>query len=390
MRPVHAVLASVAAMATLAAGGASALAAPAGRAAPSLANPGAASPSLSIKVSGGGDPEVAAVGAHGSLQYYTQVKGKGTRKQLAGKNMAFSGPTLVNGPASDAAVAVEGPRHSLLVYVKNSAKWTKLKAADANSAYSAPSFVVGASGAVIAVLGKNHSLWYYWLDPIACRWRKHEILGKGRAYSAPSLFVRPSGQADIAVEGADHTLSYLSATNPLHWTNDVIGPIGSAYSAPSMVVFKGAFNAGTAFITVEGPHHELIAFDNGRGWASRLLESSGWCYSAPSLEQNVADLTRPVEIAFQGSSHSVTLLFYNAGTTTPGWQNDVILNASGAVGSAPALFDRSAKPAGEADLVFQGTGGTLWYYSGPKPVTKGLAPSFTGLKIGGAGSTFGG
>jgi hypothetical protein len=68
----------------------------------------------------------------------------------------------------------------------------------------------------------------------------------------------------------------------------------------------------------------------------------------------------------------------------------VISQATGSVDSAPALFDRAAKPAGEADLVFQGTGGTLWYYSAPKPSTKGLAPSFTGLKIGGAGSTFGG
>ena len=68
----------------------------------------------------------------------------------------------------------------------------------------------------------------------------------------------------------------------------------------------------------------------------------------------------------------------------------MITRATGSVHSAPALFDRRAKPAGEADLVFQGTGGTLWYYSAPEPATAGLAPSFTGLKIGGAGSTLGG
>ncbi|MGO8956219.1 MAG: hypothetical protein ACLQFR_02410 [Streptosporangiaceae bacterium] len=390
MRPVHAVLAAAAAAATLAAGGTSALAAPAGRAAPALSNPGATSPSLAMKVSAGGDPEVAAIGSQGSLQYYTQVKGKWTRKQLAGKNSAFSGPALVSGPGGDAAVAVEGPNHSLLVYVKTSGKWKTLKAAGKNSAYSAPSFVVGASGVVIAVLGKNHSLWYYWYDPIAGKWHNHEILGANRAYSAPSLFVRSSGQADIAVEGADHTVSYLSATNPLHWTNDVVGPVGSAYSAPSLVVFSGKFDPGAAFIVVEGPRHELVDFAKTRGWSSHELEGPSWCYSAPSLAQNISDLTRPVEIAFQGSSHSITLLLFNAGATTPGWQNDVIVQATGSVNSAPALVDRRAYVAGEADLVFQGSAGTLWYYDAPEPSTAGLAPSFTGLKIGAAGTTFGG
>ncbi len=387
MRSVHAVLAAAAAAATLAAGGATALAVPTGHAAQSLSNPGATSPSLAIKVSAAGDPEVAAIGAHGSLQYYTQVKGKWTRKQLAGKNTAFSGPSLISGPGGDAAVAIQGPRHSLLVYVKTGARWAKLPAAGANSDYSAPSFVLGPKSADISALGKNHSLWYFWLS--GGRWHKHEILGANRAYSAPSLFVRSSGQADIAVEGADHTLSYLSATNPLHWTNDVVGPIGTAYSAPSLVIFSAPHTVASPFIVVEGTHHQLLSFTHGRGWSSKLLEGSGWCYSAPSLVQNVADTTRPVEIAFQGSSHSVTLLLFNAGTTTPGWQNDVITQATGSVDSAPALFDRRAKPAGEADLVFQGTGGTLWYYHGPEPA-KGLAPSFTGLKIGRAGSTFGG
>jgi len=170
----------------------------------------------------------------------------------------------------------------------------------------------------------------------------------------------------------------------------VIGPAGTAYSAPSLVVFTGGFEAGKAFIAVEGRRHELVDFHQGRGWAGKVLESAGWCYSAPSLVQNISDLTRPIEIAFRGSSHSVTLLFFNAVSTTPGWQNDVIVSATGSVDSAPVLLDRSANPAGEADLVFQGTGTTLWYDHAPKPSTVGVAPSFTGLKIGGAGSTFGG
>ena len=128
----------------------------------------------------------------------------------------------------------------------------------------------------------------------------------------------------------------------------------------------------------------------GLGWSSEELEGNGRCYSAPSLRENVSDATRPVEIAFQSASNSLTLLFYNAGSPTPGWENDVITRANGVVDSAPALFDRTANPAGQADLAFQGKGDTLWYYHAPKPPAAGLAPSFTGVKIGGPGSTFGG
>ena len=198
------------------------------------------------------------------------------------------------------------------------------------------------------------------------------------------MVLRGSGEADIAVEGADHTLSYLSAANPLHWTNAVAGGVGTTYSAPSLA----ALGAGGAAVAVEGPHHDLVAFSDGGGWTSTKLEGNGWCYSAPSLRENVSDATRPVEIAFQGASHSLTLLFYNASSSS--WENDVITRADGAVDSAPSLFDRTANPAGEADLAFQGKGDTLWYYHAPKPSAAGLAPSFTGVKIGGAGSTFGG
>jgi hypothetical protein len=390
VKPVHAALAATTALAVLAAGAGSALAAPAGVpvgvralfAAPALGNPGAASPSLSLSVAAAGDPEIATIGGHNSLQYYTKVKGKWTRKQLAGANSAFAGASLISGPVSDAAIAVQGPGHSLVLYIKTSGHWRKENVAGPDTTYSAPSLALGKSAIAIAILGKSHSLWYYWFDT---SWHKHAILGGERAFSAPSLVLRASGAADIAVEGANHTLSYLSAANPLHWANDVIGAVGTTYSAPSL-----AFGAGEPVIAVEGPHHQLLAFSKGGRWKSSKLEPSGRCYSAPSLRENVSDATRPVEIAFQGASHSVTLLFFDAGIPTAGWVNDVITQATGSVDSAPALFDRGANPAGEADLVFQGKGDTLWYYHAPKPSIAGLAPSFTGLRIGGPGSTFGG
>ena len=377
--------------ATLAANGATALAAPARVPAGmpaffpgfALGNPGAVSPSLALSVAAAGDPEIAAIGSRDSLQYYTKVNGKWTRKQLAGSNSAFAGASLISGPGQDALVAVEGPGNSLVVYVKSAGHWTKARVAGSGTTYSAPSLAfVGEP--VIAAEGRNHSLWYYYVR--GSTWHSKEVLGAGRAYSAPSAVLRASGEADIAVQGADHTLSYLSATNPQHWTNAVVGAAGTTYSSPSLA----ALGAGEAAIAVEGPHHDLVAFSSGRGWSSKKLEGNGWCYSAPSLRENVSDPSRPVEIAFQSASHSLTLLFYNAGSPAPGWQNDVITRANGVVDSAPALFDRTANPAGQADLAFQGRGDTLWYYHAAKPAAAGLAPSFTGVKIGGAGSTFGG
>ncbi len=404
MRPVHNPLAARAARAALAtavlsagilttavlaANGPTALAAPARVPAifpwVALGNPGAVSPSLALSVAAAGDPEIAAIGSRDSLQYYTKVNGKWTRKQVAGSNSAFAGASLISGPAEDALAAVEGPGHSLVVYVRTAGHWTKAKVASSGTTYSAPSLAfVSESEPVIAAEGRNHSLWYYYFRGSA--WHSKEVLGAGRAYSAPSVVLRGSGEADIAVQGADHTLSYLSSASPQHWTDAVVGAAGTTYSAPSLA----ALSAGEAAIAVEGPHHDLVAFSGGPGWSSEKLEGNGRCYSAPSLRENVSDATRPVEIAFQSASNSLTLLFYNAGSPTPGWENDVITRANGVVDSAPALFDRTANPAGQADLAFQGKGDTLWYYHAPKPPAAGLAPSFTGVRIGGPGSTFGG
>ena len=63
-----------------------------------LGNPGAVSPSLALSVAGAGDPEIAAIGSRDSLQYYTKVNGKWTRKQVAGSNSAFAGASLISGP----------------------------------------------------------------------------------------------------------------------------------------------------------------------------------------------------------------------------------------------------------------------------------------------------
>jgi hypothetical protein len=349
-----------------------------------------------MAVSASGTPEAAVVGAHQSLWYYTVVKGKWHASRLGGGGTAYSGPSVVSGPGSNAAVAVEGKNHSLLLFVTSHGKWVRLTVAGRGSAYSAPSLAPGPSGVGIAVDGKSNSLWYYYLRN--GHFHSKEIFSAGYAYSAPALVIRnsaqavrggPLGEVDIAVQASGHALYYVHS--PAHgnsWQNTLVAGPGTTYAAPSLVVFNGS---GAAFIAIEGPSHSLTVFSNGRGWSpGRVLLSSGWVYSAPSVVQNPTNPNLPVAIAYRGSSESIGVVLFNAKASPhPAWQNDpisaTVLNGF----SAPAMVVQPAGPAAQFDLIFQGANNTLWFYKGPKPPA-GLAPNFTGIRIGKPGSTFGG
>jgi hypothetical protein len=396
VRSRSAVLAAAVAVAAIGAGGASALAAPAHLApgpAIATANPGATARSLSLSVSATGVPQAAAIGQSDSLWYYTKVKGKWKRKELAGAGSAFSAPSLVSGPGSDVAVAVEGPGHTLMVYVKTAGIWARLTAAGRNTTYAAPSLAVTSSHIAVAVEGKNHSLWLRWLG--GSKWRAKEILGSGRVYSAPSLVVRSAiqasvsggtGQADIAYEGPGNSLFYdYSTTSYYHWVNQVIGT-AIAYSAPSLAVLDGSdATQGEAFIAVEGAQHSIWAYNNGAGttFTAQELLSNGWVYAAPAVVQNNRDPNHAIEIAYRGSSTSLGVLLDLGGTS---WQNDP-LGHDGTVDSAPALY--AAPNTGALSLIYQGKGNTLWYDRGPVPATD-IAPTFSNGKIGGLHSAYGG
>jgi hypothetical protein len=397
VRPSSVVFAAAAAAATITLGTASALAAPAsasaGRSLTALSNPGATSPSLSLAASATGVPEAAVIGKDNSLWYYTKVKGKWKHTEVAGSGTAFSGPSLVSGPGTDAAVAVEGPGHSLGIYIKTGKHWRHENVAGANTTYSAPSLQVGTSGAGIAVEGKNHSLWFRWVTGTAT-WHAKEILGRGWTYSAPSLVIRSTsqasgsggaGQADIAYEGPGNALLYVhSVANYRHWVNDSLGT-KLAYSAPSLVILDGAdATQGEAFIAVEGLHHTLWTYTATSSlFTGQELLSSNWIYSAPAAVQNNLDTQHAIEVAYRGPSRSVGVLLFLGGTS---WQNDE-LGHDGGVDSAPALVAQANN--GQLDLIYQGPAQTLWYYHAPVPLTP-VAPTFTGGKIGGAGSTYGG
>jgi hypothetical protein len=363
-------------------------------------NPGATSPSLSLSSSAAGVPEAAVIGKKGSLWYYAKVKGKWRATKLGGSDTAYSGPSLASESGTNAAVAVEGKSHSLLLFVTSKGRWHRLTVATRNAAYSVPSLAVGKNGPGIAVLGKGNSLWYYSMSK--GRFHAKEIFSQGYAYSAPSLVIRsaaqatgadPAGEADIAVEASSHALYYVhSPRKGTNWQNAVVAGPGSVYAAPSLVVFASPLDRGEAYIAVEGPQNSLVTYNDGRGWTGAgitlLAGDGGWVYAAPTLVQNVKDPARPVAIAYRGSSNSIGFIFYNDGTSSPGWQNDPLGDVFH-VDSPIALAAQLAGPAGQVDLLFQGTGNTLWYYQGRRPSTP-VAPTFTSQRIGGPGSAYGG
>ncbi len=366
---------------------------------PEFSNPGATSPSLSISVSSHGVGEVAAVGKGGSLWVYTdQSYFLWKRAKLGGAGSAYSGPSLYSGNSSS-YVAVEGPSHSLRIYSKTHGSWHRTELAGAGTTYSAPSLAVGPHGPGVAAQGPGRTLWYYSLKH--GHWHKSRVFGLNAAYSAPSLVIRnstqagfggKSGQADIAVENAHHSIRYYYSTSSGWKTAHIAGSKDHVYSAPSMVVvaYDGP-DQGVAYIAFEGPHHSLAAWDNFNAiWSLGHLEGSGWVYSAPSISQDptaVADFNFEPEIAFQNSSHSMTVEYYNY--LSHDWQNDPMA-APGSAYSAPSAFVRSYDTAGDCNIVVQGPNGSLQFYFAPDVYENSIVPPFTRVQIAGHGTTTGG
>jgi hypothetical protein len=395
VRPISAAMAGVLAIGIVIAGQVAGLAAPRRADISAVANNGARAPSLTLSVSTSGDPEVAAIGKGATLQYYTQVKGKWRRTQLAGKGTAQSGPSLVSESGSNAAVAVEGPGNSLLLFSTRHGHWVRQTIAGPNSAYSVPSLAQSPAGLAIAVEGQNNTLWFYWFA--SGKWHSKLVLPTLSAYSAPSLAIRtkhqadvqdPAGEADIAVEGADNGLMYAYSTSSYNmWAVLNVAPSAADYSTPSLVVVatEAHQTQGVADVAVEGPQHKVIGYAGfGGGFNSSTLSPMDTIYSAPSFVQNTADSENPAAIVFQGAKSRIYDEY-------PHLSLEFLIVPVGSVhaDSAPAVFARAAHPAGEVDVIYEGPANTLWYFHAANPKS-GQLKKFTGQEIGGAGSTFGG
>jgi hypothetical protein len=397
MKTRNSALTAIIAIAALGGSAPAALAAPPARpahVAPAIfANRGADQPSVSVSVSPTGEAEIASVGAGGSLWLSYFKGGKWHRSEAAKPGSAFSGPSLYAGPSGAAIMAVEGPDHTLWVHALVSGHWHSVRVSGPGTAYSAPSLYLSEGGAGLAVEGPHHRLYFDSIVSLS-HFVRTEVGGNNDDFSAPSLVIRgpnqvsaghPEGEVDIAVENDDHALSYFS--NPgSGWENDVIAGPGSAYSAPSLVVSTGFLaNEGAPYILVQGPHHGMFQYLNDLGTFEKdRVTANGRIFSAPSVQEG--DAVRSAFIAFRGVDNSVSVYYWS--TLHGDWVNDVIVKATGSVDSAPALFYRTGS--GENDVVFQGSHNTLWYYHAKRPAVADDAPSFTGHRVAGPGTTFGG
>lgn len=394
MRPISAAMAGLLAIGIVSAGQVPGLAAPRRADISAAPNSGARAPSLALSVSSSGDPEVAAIGKGATLLYYTQVKGKWRRTQLAGKGTAQSGPSLVSESGSNAAIAVEGPGNSLLLFSTRKGHWVRQTIAGHDSTYSVPSLARSPVGLAIAVEGQNNTLWFYWFA--SGRWHSKLVLPTLSAYSAPSLVIRtkhqadtedPAPEADIAVEGASNGLMYAYSTTGYNaWEVVTLAPSAADYSTPSVVVVatEAHQTQGAADVVVEGPQHKVIGYSVfGVETSSSALSPIDTIYSAPSFVQNTADSENPADIVFQGAKSRIYDEYVRLALAFA-----IVPVGSVHADSAPAVFARAAHPAGEVDVIYEGPANTLWYFHAAKPKS-GLL-KFTGQEIGGAGSTFGG
>lgn len=389
-------LPAVVALATVAALTTTATAVAASPAAVLAAAPSASEPSLSLQINVLGTPVAAVIGKRDSLWYLSGDTRSSTwhRTELAGSGSVFGGPSLAATSAPESEIAVQGAHHTLVFYYQTSGgHWHHTTLAGPGHAYSAPSLYIGPKGPGIAVQGANHTLWFY--ARVGHTWHAHRVSAGGTTYSAPSLVIRfpnqattgnPADQADIAVQGPAHTLVFYRSRVSGPWQiTHVLGP-NKAYSAPSLMIAEGVDQAGQADIAVQGPNHSAYFIGDVVGSRPGLPVrlDGGDVFSAPSLAENFQDPTDQVELVFQGLAAHTAVFVRSTGAS---WQNDAI-SAIGLVDSAPSM---SLSVSGNGyGLIFQGPGNSLYYYFGPRPGSPSIAPNFTGSRVAGPGTTYGG
>jgi hypothetical protein len=359
-------------------------------------NGGARAPSLSLAIGQKGRPEVAAIGKHAALEYYTIVRGTWRRTQVAGAGTAQSGPSLVSLGGGNAAIAVAGPKDDLLLFTLHNGHWSRQTIDGPGSALSTPSMALSPYGLAISVAGPGNTLYFYWFRHGV--WNIVQADGDA-TYSAPSLVIlnkhqastgNPAGQAEIAVEGPSHVLTYATAAPGYEtWSAENI-LTNVVYSTPSLLVTvkDGAdLVPGEPVFASEGPQHriELAYFANGH--AELYTSSANTIYSAPSLTQNLADGRRAVDLLYQAAASQVSdlVLFYSSKEPVQRFAKVGPVHAD----SAPVAAAGAPK-ASTVDAIVEGAGNKLWYFEGPEPASSSGLPRFSGVEIGGGGSTFGG
>ena len=159
-------------------------------------------------------------------------------------NTAFSAPSIAdNGTAT--VITVRGPANSLKFYwaTNGTANWhvtDPTATVDVANTYSAPAIAQDASNTVITALGPGHSLNFYWATNGVAAWHANPVHGPTRdddpagTYSAPSIAMT-STTAVIAALGWENSLQfYWNIRGVPEWHPSPVTGTYSALTPPSI------------------------------------------------------------------------------------------------------------------------------------------------------------
>lgn len=234
----------------------------------------------------------------------------------------------------------------------------------------------------VASQGPSNSLVYQWTSPGSeYLWNNPLtfVAPSYTTYSAPALYVQPSGEADIAAMGPNNSLAFYSSTGGA-WSSTSLAGSGTTFSAPSLSVTPTVPVNGVQYelVGAQGPNNTVVLYERliGTGPFSSHVLPNATTASTPALYDG--------NIAIQAPDNSLWYLCTSGPCAPLVIENPVPFVAvklapAGTTFSAPSLFVRST---GEADIVAEGAGNSLMYYSWT------FGSPVVATEIAAAGSTF--
>jgi hypothetical protein len=196
-----------------------------------------------------------------------------------------------------------------------------------------------------------------------------QVAPAGTTYSAPAIYARSSGEVDIVAVGPNNSLIYYLLTPGVNfWRSYQLAGSLSAYSAPAIFVRDTDMTpAGEADVVVQGPDYSLVYYwaQANANWQSMTIDGPMVAYSSPSIVVRGPTSTPEGEadIVVEGPGNSLN--YYSATPGQPWTQLSPQIAGPGTTFSAPSIVVRSISPTNEIDVVAQGPNNAIMYYYHP-------------------------
>jgi hypothetical protein len=147
-------------------------------------------------------------------------------------------------------IAALGADNSLDFYWQpNGGKgWNATTVAGRGTTYFVPKVVADGTAPIITAQGAGNSLEFYWAASVSSAWHEETVAGTGTTFSVPGMTVNGSS-VNIAVVGPSSSLYFYWAANGSSvWTREVVAGAGTTTSAPAITA-----NAGSVNVVALGP-----------------------------------------------------------------------------------------------------------------------------------------